>query len=428
MFSSFRSQASPAREFRPQASSSREINSSLRKSPISNSRKRASSPFSKDRYLPSSPHRGVSMENIRPPNLCDPYSKSSPANTPGTPKSPIRTFQKPQISSTLLDAVGLNTTSPSQLIDFNQDGVLAVALGNTVYLWSETMQSCQFREFEVNISALAWTQSGLVLSGQGHVELYDAKTAEVINVFDDHVGDCTSISSSGYRLATGGVDGYVKIYDLRAETITQGNVHHGGISKLNWSPDGLMLAAAGHFTNQISILASGIHKVQRKKISLKSPIGGMQWLGSNYLFVGEKDNNGSIHRFTIKNEGEDGLYLSGLPVHGLGWTDPYGLFVAHGDTRGSWELLTPDFHQTIEVTDGHEAPILNMTVSQDQVHMATISLDESLHIWSLKPNVKSPSRTSNSPFRFRRSPSPSQNRNVQSQFSMTSFSSYQSLR
>ena len=350
------------------------------------------SPCSKDRFSCSrkSPLHCTSSDNLFR-NIYD--ENELPRTIKKTPpKSP--SHLKPSVVSQIFEAPHVSNDFSCQLTDYNSNGKLAVAIESSVYFMSTSELDEEIGLSEIqcskDLSAVSWCDDSVLISGNGHVELWDVHTLQPIQTFENHDGKVTAISCFDKRIATGGTDGYVKIYDTRCPTKKTSGKLHSSVTGLKWSPDGLTLATAGQ---DGIVTLSGNHFLKKKKIIHDGPVHGLTWADGNILYTGEYSHKGTLRRINVKSNEEISLLDSMLPVIDLGWNQEFGLIVGHNDITGTWDLYSHDLRKIME-TKEHEGGIISLSAASNLNSFVTLSTDESLRIWQLSP-LKTPT---NSPY------------------------------
>jgi WD40 repeat protein len=152
----------------------------------------------------------------------------------------------------ILDAPNLVDDYYLNLIDWSSSNLLAVALGNSVYLWngntSETMQLMTSTE---NICSVNWINSGNCLAvglNNGHIELWDSNKFQQIRDMTGHSDRVCSLSWNNYILSSGSKDAKIINHDVRVRNHIFQNLigHTQEVCSLKWSPDGSLLASGGN--------------------------------------------------------------------------------------------------------------------------------------------------------------------------------------
>ena len=101
-----------------------------------------------------------------------------------------------------------------------------------------------------NLSSISWSSDGLFLAtadDKGRIKVRSTDQFEVLKEYGHHNGEVTTLdwSPDGTRLASGGKDSTVHIWDTRTGRCTVVLQIATEVKQVAWSPDGLRLAALG---------------------------------------------------------------------------------------------------------------------------------------------------------------------------------------
>ncbi|OHT02211.1 hypothetical protein TRFO_30781 [Tritrichomonas foetus] len=351
------------------------------------------SPCEKDRFfqserktsrprLNSVPSDRENVINELPVKSKSPFFEKSPR--PPIPSIPHK-HSAPIVIDKVLDAPDVYDNPPVKLIDFSKKNELAVALGNSVYIW-DNGKVTQLLEADTPITCLCWTDNGIVISARGEVELWDPVRCSLIRSLNSHIEMCTTASFVGHRLVSGGVDGMINITDTRSATSMAYNSYHNTITSLSWSPDGIHFASAG---SDSKVCIWGDQK--RRTFKIGSPTYGVSWISQNIFAVGESNETGDIIITNLSHEIEQVRINTDASISGLCYNDKWGLAVSHRNNMSNWELWAPAELKRIGSYHGHTSDIVGITGSQDGNFIATIGTDESLRLWELRePRSRTP--------------------------------------
>lgn len=285
----------------------------------------------------------------------------------------------PIVTDKVLDAPDVVDDPPVKLIDFNSRNTLAVALGQSVYIWDDG-NSALLMEADSPITNVCWTYDGLVISARGEVELWDPIMCQMIRPFPAHFGKCGASSFIGHRLSTGGTDGIIHITDIRSGETVSYEAHNGAVSSLSWSSDGIHFASGG---SDSKVVIWG----DQKKLSFdfNSTVYGISWISQNIFAAGESAESGDIFIATTNKTDEEHFRISsGAPISGMSYNDKWGLTISHRNKLSDWEIWAPNELKKIAEFCGHTSDIINLTGSQDGRYIATIGADETLRLWEMK--------------------------------------------
>jgi WD40 repeat protein len=123
------------------------------------------------------------------------------------------------------------------------------------------------------------------------VVLRDLRTGEVVRTFDAggrHQTYAAAVSPDGRTLATGGWEGSVHLWDLASgEHLTRIPAHRHGIMKIEFSPDGRLLATASQ--DRLSVLISMEKGHERRSLRHKKEVFGVAFSPcGRWLATGEE--------------------------------------------------------------------------------------------------------------------------------------------
>ncbi|KAH0788467.1 cell division cycle 20.1, cofactor of APC complex-like [Histomonas meleagridis] len=325
------------------------------------------SPFNRDRFVGSnkSPSRQSLMKENMPPDMDYNYGKKL-MDTPTKHRT-----AKPVINDKILDAPDVLGEFPCKILDINQKNEIAVALGSSVYVWEEG-QANELMHGCTAINAVCWVGDYVALSGSGYVELWDVSRMCAVKTLNGHDKRAAALAYGNGLFATGGADGIVNVYDLRADTVQPYHAHKGEVCSLSWSLDGRSLASCAS-DNSIAILGS-----RNVKLHSSSRVQALSWMHSGVLLTG--DENGVIKLIHTRSEDEDMRVATGSPITGMCFTEQWGILTGH--MNGTWSIYQPDLHKVAEY-EGHHQAVLSIAANTEGSLVATISADESLRICEL---------------------------------------------
>ncbi|CAM9912698.1 unnamed protein product, partial [Pylaiella littoralis] len=145
-----------------------------------------------------------------------PSSRSSATVRPNRhiPSAPVRILDAPD----LLDDYYLN------LLSWGKNDVLAVALGQCVYLWNaksgDITELCSLEGEQDYVSSVSWTASGThiaVGTAGGATQFWDSSALTMLRSMDGHTSRVGALAWNEHVLTTGSRDTTAVHHDLRTQ-------------------------------------------------------------------------------------------------------------------------------------------------------------------------------------------------------------------
>ncbi|KAF5803996.1 putative transcription factor WD40-like family [Helianthus annuus] len=153
----------------------------------------------------------------------------------------------PQASERTLDAPDIQDDYYLNLLDWGSSNVLAIALGNTVYLWDavdgNTSELVTVDDDVGPVTSVKWAPDGRHISvglNNSEVQLWDSTSNKLLRTFRGcHQSRVGSMDWNNHILITGGMDGRIVNNDvrIRAHIVETYSGHHqevyGSVASVN---------------------------------------------------------------------------------------------------------------------------------------------------------------------------------------------------
>ncbi|GLH08895.1 Protein cortex [Gryllus bimaculatus] len=296
----------------------------------------------------------------------------------------------PQTPDRILDAPDLMDDYYLNLVDWNSNNILAVALSEKVYLWyADTGEVKQLLSLEGNayVCSLAWTPDGVYLAvgtSTTVVQLWDCSAMKRLRILDGHTSRVCSLSWNEHILSSGSRSGHIVHHDVRQQ------LHAVAVCGLKWSPDGSYLASGGN-DNVLNIWPNISAQLQRSSNQPlhtfrqhQAAVKALAWCPwqQNLLASGGGTADRCIRFWNCSS----GTCLNSVDtksqVCSLLWSKTYKEIVsAHGYANN--ELIVwkyPTMNKVAELT-GHTSRVLHLTMSPDGSTVLSAGADETLRFW-----------------------------------------------
>ncbi|TYG52788.1 hypothetical protein ES288_D09G056100v1 [Gossypium darwinii] len=161
-----------------------------------------------------------------------------------------------QSSERTLDAPDLMDDFYLNLLDWGSSNVLAIALGNTVYLWdasySSTSELVTIDDDNGPVTSVSWAPDGRHIAiglNNSEVQLWDsASNRQLRTLRGCHRSRLGSMAWNSHILTTGGMDGMIVNNDvrIRSHVVKTYRGHRQEVCGLKWSASGQQLASGGN--------------------------------------------------------------------------------------------------------------------------------------------------------------------------------------
>ncbi|KAH0292213.1 WD40 repeat-like protein [Aureobasidium namibiae CBS 147.97] len=369
----------------------------------------------------------------------------SPRKTPrAVSKVPYKVLDAPELA----DDFYLN------LVDWGSSGVLAVGLGDSVYLWnSESGKVEQLCKLTADtVTSVGWIQRGSHLAvgtGRGHVLIFDTVTQRRLRTMIGHSARVSSLAWNAHILSTGSRDRTILHRDVRSpqQYLTKLVGHKQEVCGLRWNSDTNQLASGGN-DNKIFIWdglgdrwlhrwgeQEGGHKAAVKAIAWSPHQRGLLASGGgtadrcikfwNTISTAQHSANAALTSANSTHAHLDltSASLSALPHHA--YPDPMAsspqnphllrthdtgsqvcnllfstltseLVSTHGFSQHAINIWKyPSMSQVVSLT-GHTYRVLYLSMSPDGSVIVTGAGDETLRFWDAFGGVGKANRNENS--------------------------------
>lgn len=316
----------------------------------------------------------------------------------------------PQTSERTLDAPDLVDDYYLNLLDWGSSNVLAIALGNTLYLWDAsdgaTSELVTLDEENGPVTSVKWAPDGRHIAvglNNSDVQLWDSTANRQLRTLrGGHRSRVGALDWNNHILTTGGMDGLIINNDVRvrAPIVDTYRGHHQEVCGLRWSASGQQLASGGN-DNLLHIwdrsMASSnsptqwLHKLEDHRAAVKA----LAWcpFQGNLLASGGGGGDRCIKFWNTHTGACLNSVDTGSQVCSLLWNNnERELLSSHGFTQNQLTLWKyPSMVKIAELT-GHTSRVLFMAQSPDGCTVASAAGDETLRFWNVfgTPEVAKP--------------------------------------
>ncbi|CAM9490997.1 unnamed protein product [Pylaiella littoralis] len=315
------------------------------------------------------------------------------------PSAPLRILDAPD----LVDDYYLN------LISWGHNNVLAVALGQAVYLWNAASGSIEhlltLPEQNDYVTSVEWMgrEGGDFLAvGTNHsaVQLWDASKLRQVRTMSGHSARVGTLAWKRHVLSSGSRDSSIIQHDVRMlnHKIATLAGHEQEVCGLKWSPDGSTLASGGNENflclwdaNMSGRAGSGgrpslVHRPRKTLMQHQAAVKALAWCPSqrHLLASGGGTADRTIKFWNTANGSMLNSIDTGSQVCSLQWSqNNKELVSSHGFSENQLCLWKYPSMLKIKEFKGHTSRVLHMDTSPDGSTVVSAAADETLRFWDM---------------------------------------------
>ncbi|XP_038876205.1 protein FIZZY-RELATED 2 [Benincasa hispida] len=319
---------------------------------------------------------------------------------PGLNPSPVKTPRKvPRSPYKVLDAPALQDDFYLNLVDWSSHNVLAVGLGNCVYLWnacsSKVTKLCDLG-IDDSVCSVGWAQRGTHLAvgtSNGKVQIWDASRCKRVRTMEGHRLRVGALAWSSSLLSSGSRDKSILQRDIRAQDdfVTKLSGHKSEVCGLKWSYDNRELASGGN-DNRLFVWNQHSTQPVLKFYEHTAAVKAIAW--SPHLHGLLASGGGTADRCIRFWNTTTNTHLScmdtGSQVCNLAWSKNVNELVStHGFSQNQIIVWRYPTMSKLATLTGHTFRVLYLAISPDGQTIVTGAGDETLRFWNVFPSPKS---------------------------------------
>lgn len=308
-----------------------------------------------------------------------------------SPQKKPRTILK--VPYRVLDAPELSDDFYLNLVDWGLQDMLAVGLGESVYLWDGLTQSVErlcTLEDKDKVTSLSWIGAGTHLAvgtHSGQVKIWDATKISCIRTMTGHTQRVSSLAWNEHILSSGSRDRKIYNRDVRdpSHFINCFESHKQEVCGLKWNVEENKLASGGN-DNKLFIWdglnSTPLHQFSEHNAAVKAISWSPHQRG--ILASGGGTADKTIKIWNTLTGTRINNVDTGSQVCNLVWSKNSNEIVStHGFSRNQiivWKY--PNLQQIAQLT-GHTYRVLYLSLSPDGETIVTGAGDETLRFWNV---------------------------------------------
>ncbi|KAL1556798.1 B-type cell cycle switch protein ccs52A [Salvia divinorum] len=304
----------------------------------------------------------------------------------------------PRSSYKVLDVPALQDDFYLNLVDWSSHNVLAVALGNCVYLWHassrKVVKLCDLGS-DHSVCSVGWAQHNTHLAvgtSNGKLQLWDTSRCKRIRTMDGHRQRVGALAWSSSTLSSGSRDKSILHRDIRAreDYVSKLTGHTLEVCGLKWSYDNRELASGG---NDNRLLVWNQHSTQPvlKYCEHTAAVKAIAWSPHLYglLASGGGTADRCIRFWNTTTNTKLSSMDTGSQVCNLAWSKNVNELVStHGYSENQIIVWRYPSMSKLTTLTGHTYRVLYLAISPDGQTIVTGAGDETLRFWNVFPSPK----------------------------------------
>ncbi|KAI0224080.1 WD repeat-containing protein slp1 [Massospora cicadina] len=310
-----------------------------------------------------------------------------------------------------LDAPGFEDDFYTNLLAWSSANCVAIGLkdqltpDSLIYIWNATTGAISSLgdPFEVKVHSISWSLDGTLIAvglESGECQIWDPTKNEVVRTLKfAHPSPIPATAWSSTLFATGSKSGRVSTHDLRdpRHLINEKDAHTATLCNVQFSVDGTRLASGG---NDGFIKVFDVRSLDETlKYRHGGPVKALAWCPWNpsVLASGGARGDKRIHTWNASLSQRIFSAQASSVVTSLTWAPHYReLLATHGKPDNSFSIWTEQLAPVAEVP-AHSDRILQAVLSPDGMTFCTVSPDNNLKFWLPFSDPAKPSKAKPNP-------------------------------
>ncbi|XP_019387241.1 PREDICTED: cell division cycle protein 20 homolog B, partial [Crocodylus porosus] len=281
-------------------------------------------------------------------------------------------------------------------LDWNQENLIAVALGSCAYIWNgdthQSIESIHLNSSAKYISSIAWIKEGTCLAvgtSDGEVQLWDTETKKRLRNMVGHLSVVGAMSWNHYILSSGSRLGVVHHHDVRVAQHHIGTLcqNKQSICSLKWSLNNKLLAS-GSSDGILNIWPSDpgvtVHCKPVQTMPHPSAVKAMNWCPwqSEILATGGGLKDGLLRVWDINSGKTIKTAETKSQICSLFWLpNTNELVTGHGLPKNQIKIWKyPMLANSVELF-GHKGRVLQVALSPDCSRFISLAADGMACVW-----------------------------------------------
>lgn len=289
----------------------------------------------------------------------------------------------------ILDAPGMLDDYYLNLLDWSPQNIVTIGLNESAYMYHPHTKKV-FETLYLDsgyVSSVCTNNTTLgVGTSSGTLYLIDQETQKKVHEISMDKVRIPSLSWNNSLISAGLRNGKIKHFDMREGKVVQSlRLHSMEVCGLKWSPDKKYLASGGN-DNLVQISQLGRSSVVCTLSKHKGAVKAMDWCPwrSSILATGGGTKDKTIRFWDVDDKREERCLEVESQVCNIKFMSRYKeMITSHGYVQNNICVWKVSGMNCISSFGKHDARVLHIALSPDEMVMASVSADENLKFWKL---------------------------------------------
>jgi WD40 repeat protein len=198
-----------------------------------------------------------------------------------------------------------------------------------------------------------------------------------------------ALSPEGKRIATGGLDGTIRVWDLENGKLLRALIGHDSyVYGLSWSPDGNTIASAGSFDATVRLWDTRTGQPLRVFRGFREYLVHVAWSPNGKTLIAGGGESGILWKYDAARDIETHLFGAGKNIYAVAWS-PDAKYVALGCRQMPVQVMDAAEEKVVKTLGAANQDVYGLAWSPDGRYLAAGTV-VSTQLWEMPDGKPGP--------------------------------------